>query len=154
HRDRRCARGLQRVEDPDLQADPGLGPGGSARGLGSGTAALLHDQRDPAGGDLVGVRPVPGGSGLPLAELGSVTSRAAGLQRLPTGRPSPPPREDPRMPRAYYSTVIDQPASTVWQTIRDFGHYSWAGTGIEAQMEDGKSGDAVGGIRRIGSTGQ
>jgi hypothetical protein len=58
------------------------------------------------------------------------------------------------VPRAYYSTVFDQPASTVWLTIRAFDHYSWAGTGIEAEMEDGKAGDAVGGIRRIDTTGQ
>ena len=51
------------------------------------------------------------------------------------------------MPRAYYSTVFDQPAGTVWRTIRAFDHYSWAGTGIEAEMKDGKAGDAVGGIR-------
>ncbi len=58
------------------------------------------------------------------------------------------------MPRAYYSTVFDQPADSVWRAIRAFGHYSWAGTGVEAEMEDGKSGDAVGGIRRIGTAGQ
>ena len=58
------------------------------------------------------------------------------------------------MPRAYYSTVFDQPADTVWRTIRAFDHYSWAGTGIEAGMEDGKSGDAVGGIRRVANAGQ
>jgi hypothetical protein len=40
-----------------------------------GTAALLHDQLDPIGGDLVGVRPVPLGSDLPLGpERGSLSS--------------------------------------------------------------------------------
>ena len=58
------------------------------------------------------------------------------------------------MARAYYSTVFDQPAHVVWRTIRAFDHYSWAGAGIEAQMEDGKTGDAVGGIRRIPTDGQ
>ena len=58
------------------------------------------------------------------------------------------------MPRAYYSTVFDQPAEVVWRTVRDFGHYSWAGTGIEAEMEGGKPGDAVGSVRRVGTTGQ
>jgi hypothetical protein len=58
------------------------------------------------------------------------------------------------VPRAYYSTVFDQSADTVWRTIRAFDHYSWAGTGIEAEMEDGKSGDAVGGIRRVANAGQ
>lgn len=58
------------------------------------------------------------------------------------------------MPRAYYSTVLDQPAGTVWHTIRAFDHYSWAGSGVEAEMEGGKTGDAVGGVRRIGTNGQ
>ena len=57
---------LQRVEDPDLQRDLGLGSRGDASGLGGGTAALLHDQLDPVRDDLGGVRPVPGGSDLPL----------------------------------------------------------------------------------------
>jgi len=58
------------------------------------------------------------------------------------------------MPRAYYSTVVDQPASAVWRTIRDFGYYSWAGTAIAAQLEDGRTGDAVGAVRRISTAGQ
>lgn len=51
-----------------------------------------------------------------------------------------------RAPRAYYSTVFDQLAGIVWRTIRAFDRYSWVGTGIEAEMEDGKAGDAVGGL--------
>ena len=39
---------------------------------GGGTAALLHDQLDPTGGDLGGVRPVHFGSELPLAERASL----------------------------------------------------------------------------------
>jgi hypothetical protein len=35
----------------------------------AGRAALFHYQLDPIGGDLVGVRPISGGSGLPLGEL-------------------------------------------------------------------------------------
>lgn len=58
------------------------------------------------------------------------------------------------MPRAYYCTVFDQPAEVVWRTVRDFGYYSWAGTGIEAEMEGGKAGDAIGGVRRVGTPGQ
>lgn len=58
------------------------------------------------------------------------------------------------MPRAYCSTVIEHSAAAVWRTIRDFGHYSWAGTGVEADMEGGKSGDAVGGVRRVNTPGQ
>jgi hypothetical protein len=44
HRDRPCAHSLQRVEDPDLKHDLGLGSRGHAGGLGDGTAALFHDQ--------------------------------------------------------------------------------------------------------------
>jgi hypothetical protein len=58
------------------------------------------------------------------------------------------------MPRAYYSTVFEQSAEAVWETIRLFDHYSWAGTGIEAEMEDGKPGDAVGGVRRVATPDQ
>jgi hypothetical protein len=58
------------------------------------------------------------------------------------------------MPRAYYSTVFDEPADAVWRAIRAFDHYSWAGTGIEAVMEGGKAGDAVGGIRRVATPAQ
>lgn len=46
------------------------------------------------------------------------------------------------MPTAYYSTVFEHSADRVWRTIRAFDHCSWAGTGIDAAMEDGKSGDA------------
>ena len=53
------------------------------------------------------------------------------------------------MPRAYYSTVFEQSADTVWRTIRSFDEYAWAGAGVDAEMEDGKSGDAVGGVRRV-----
>jgi hypothetical protein len=53
------------------------------------------------------------------------------------------------MPKAYYSTVLDQPADVVWRTIRSFDDYAWAGTGVDAAMEDGRPGDAVGGIRHV-----
>lgn len=54
------------------------------------------------------------------------------------------------MPKAYYSTVFEQPAATVWQTVRDFNSYPvWvAGTG-ESAIEDGKSGDSVGAVRNV-----
>ena len=64
--DRRCVRRRQRVEGTVLRRDTGLGPRGHAGGLGGGTAALLHDQLDPIRDDLVGVRPLLGGSGFPL----------------------------------------------------------------------------------------
>ena len=51
------------------------------------------------------------------------------------------------MPRSYYSTVFEHPAGRVWARIRDFGDYEWAGTGYQAWMEDGRAGDAVGGVR-------
>jgi hypothetical protein len=53
------------------------------------------------------------------------------------------------MAKAYYSTVFEQSADVVWGTIRAFDHYAWAGTGIDAEMEDGRSGDAVGAVRRV-----
>lgn len=58
------------------------------------------------------------------------------------------------MPKAYYSTVFEQSADRVWRAIRAFDHYSWAGTGIDAEMEGGRDGDAVGGIRRVDTPGQ
>jgi len=58
------------------------------------------------------------------------------------------------MPKAYYSTVFEHSADRVWRTIRAFDRYSWAGTGIDAEMEGGKSGDAVGGVRRVKTPGQ
>lgn len=56
------------------------------------------------------------------------------------------------MATAYYSTVIDRPADEVWSVIRDFDHYAWAGTGVDAVMEDGRAGDAVGGVRRVATS--
>jgi hypothetical protein len=44
-----------------------LGLRGDASGLGGWPAALLHDQLDPVRDDLGGVRPISGGSDLPLA---------------------------------------------------------------------------------------
>jgi hypothetical protein len=41
-----------------------------------GTAALLHDQLDPNGDDLDGVRPIAGGARLPLAASEGVGPRA------------------------------------------------------------------------------
>lgn len=53
------------------------------------------------------------------------------------------------MAKAYYSTVFDRSADEVWSVIRAFDRYAWAGTGIDAEMEDGRPGDAVGGVRRV-----
>jgi hypothetical protein len=56
--------------------------------------------------------------------------------------------------KAYYSTVIEQPAARVWNVIRSFDSYEWAGGVSETHMEDGKAGDAVGGIRSFRYSGQ
>lgn len=53
------------------------------------------------------------------------------------------------MATAYHSTVFEYSADEVWSVIRAFDHYAWAGTGVDAEMEDGKPGDAVGGVRRV-----
>ncbi|QBD80244.1 SRPBCC family protein [Ktedonosporobacter rubrisoli] len=55
------------------------------------------------------------------------------------------------MAKAYYSTVFAQTADEVWAAIRDFGRYEWASGVTESYMEDGKSGDAVGGVRSFRS---
>jgi hypothetical protein len=53
------------------------------------------------------------------------------------------------MPRAYYSTVFTESAFSIWQAIRAFDHYSWAGPGIEANIEDCRAGDSVGAVRLV-----
>ncbi|GAA1670084.1 SRPBCC family protein [Fodinicola feengrottensis] len=53
------------------------------------------------------------------------------------------------MARAYFSTVMGKSADAVWSEIRSFDDYEWAGTVSETAMEDGRPGDAVGGVRRI-----
>jgi len=51
--------------------------------------------------------------------------------------------------RSYASTVIDAPADEVWATIRDFnGLATWHGGLVaSSEIEGGKSGDQVGGVR-------
>lgn len=53
------------------------------------------------------------------------------------------------MAKAFYSIVLDHPADEVWQVIRPFGHYAWAGVDSEVVLEDGKRDDQVGAVRRI-----
>jgi hypothetical protein len=54
------------------------------------------------------------------------------------------------MPKAYYSTVFEQPAPEVWKIVRDFNNYPvWVGGACESRIEDGKSGDTVGAIRSV-----
>ena len=53
------------------------------------------------------------------------------------------------MARAYYSTVIEQPADRIWAIIRDFNAYSVWLPGTESHIEERKSGDQVGAIRNV-----
>jgi hypothetical protein len=54
------------------------------------------------------------------------------------------------MAKAYYSTVIQQPASDVWKIIRDFNNYAvWIEGAGESRIEDGKSGETVGAVRNV-----
>src|SRR5215204_4507930 len=58
------------------------------------------------------------------------------------------------MATAYYSTVLEQSANEVWGAIRAFDAYSWADRNLSAVMEEGKAGDAVGGVRRVDTDGR
>src|SRR5712691_9716946 len=51
---------------------------------------------------------------------------------------------------AYYSTVLDHPRETVWSLIRDFNNYPAYIEGVsESVIEDNRSGDEVGAVRRF-----
>lgn len=58
------------------------------------------------------------------------------------------------MANSYCSTVFEQTAEQVWNAVRAFDDYQWADRNLSAVMEDGKAGDAVGGIRRVETGGQ
>jgi len=54
------------------------------------------------------------------------------------------------MARAYYSTVFAQPAHRIWEIIRDFNNYAvWVDGAGCSEIEDGRSGDAVGAVRNM-----
>jgi Polyketide cyclase / dehydrase and lipid transport len=54
------------------------------------------------------------------------------------------------MTMAYYSTIFQEPAADIWEIVRDFNNYPvWVEGSGESLIEDGKSGDAVGAIRRV-----
>ncbi|HEY1475125.1 MAG TPA: SRPBCC family protein [Pseudolabrys sp.] len=54
------------------------------------------------------------------------------------------------MTKSYYSTVFEQPADVVWRVIRDFNNYPvWVDGAGESQIEDGKTGEAVGAVRNV-----
>ena len=54
------------------------------------------------------------------------------------------------MSRSYYSTIFEQSADEVWNTIRDFNNYPvWVDGAGESEIEAGKSGDSVGAVRNV-----
>ncbi len=54
------------------------------------------------------------------------------------------------MASAYYSTIFTQSADDIWNVIRDFNNYPvWVDGSGESEIEDGKSGDAVGAVRNV-----
>ena len=54
------------------------------------------------------------------------------------------------MVTAYYSSVLDHPADSVWSLIRDFNNYPVYIDGVsESVIEDDKRGDEVGAVRRF-----
>jgi hypothetical protein len=54
------------------------------------------------------------------------------------------------MAKSYYSTVFEQSADEVWRVIRDFNNYPvWVDGAGESEIEDGRSGDAVGAVRNV-----
>ena len=54
------------------------------------------------------------------------------------------------MATSYYSTIFEQSADEVWNTIRDFNNYPvWVDGAGESEIEDGKSGDSVGAVRNV-----
>ena len=53
------------------------------------------------------------------------------------------------MAQAFYSVVLNHPAEAVWEVIRPFDHYAWAGVTSETVIEENKAGDQVGAVRRV-----
>jgi hypothetical protein len=54
------------------------------------------------------------------------------------------------MAKSYYSTIFEQSADEVWSVIRDFNNYPvWVNGAGESEIEDGKSGDSVGAVRKV-----
>ena len=59
------------------------------------------------------------------------------------------------MARAYYSTIFREPASEIWEIVRDFNNYPiWVNGAGESEIEDGKSGDTVGAVRSVNYKGR
>ena len=54
------------------------------------------------------------------------------------------------MAKAYFSTVLNQPAEAVWALVRDFNDYPRYIDGVDQSVtEDTRSGDSVGAVRRF-----
>ena len=54
------------------------------------------------------------------------------------------------MAEAYYSTVFEHSAEGVWRVIRDFNNYPvWVDRAGESEIEEGKTGEAVGAVRNV-----
>jgi hypothetical protein len=54
------------------------------------------------------------------------------------------------MAKSYYSTVFVQSADTVWSIVRDFNAYPvWVDGAGTSEIENGKSGETVGAVRRV-----
>jgi hypothetical protein len=54
------------------------------------------------------------------------------------------------MATSYYSTVFVQSADTVWTIVRDFNAYPvWVDGAGESEIENGKTGETVGAVRRV-----
>ena len=47
------------------------------------------------------------------------------------------------MAKSYYSMVLNHRADDVWNVIRPFDHYTWAGVEGDTVTEDDKRGDQV-----------
>lgn len=55
------------------------------------------------------------------------------------------------MARSYYSTTIDLPVDRVWAVARDFNGLAtwWSGNVSSSEIEDGRTGETVGAVRRF-----
>ena len=54
------------------------------------------------------------------------------------------------MTKAYYSTVLEHPVDDVWALVRDFNDYPRYIDGVDQSLiEDGRSGDSIGAVRRF-----
>ncbi|MQA75025.1 MAG: hypothetical protein GEU88_11895 [Solirubrobacterales bacterium] len=103
--------------------------------------------------------PRGGGNAIkPLSAEPSVTARSGSHARAPAvvlheGTDPQTATTGETMAKSYYSTVFVQPADDVWRAVRSFDEYSWADRELSAVIEEDRSGDAVGGVRRVDTDG-